>query len=205
VQITLVNTLVALNHADGNVGPDYNGAVTHSNHNLIGNADGSTGFSAANGDQLGSTANPLDPRLGQLAYNGGPTPTLALLSGSPAIHAGDNGATSTTGPNDQRGAGYARVVNGTIDIGAFAFGAAPSSGGGGGSPSGPAAPPTLHTPLLLMLFDELLHGVETVNPNDTETVIDSILGIPLLVSTYDGAGHLEKVTFVGFDVTALFE
>jgi hypothetical protein len=202
-RLTLVNTLVALNHADGNVGHDYNGDVTQSDHNLIGNADGSFGFSAARGDRFGSTANPLDPKLGQLADNGGPTPTVALLSGSPAIDAGDDGAQPTTGPNDQRGAGYARAVNGTIDIGAFEFGSAPPSGGGGG-PSGPTAPPTLHTPFLLALFDELLHGNETVNANGTETVTDNFFGFDL-VSTYDGAGHLEKVTFLGFDVTVLFE
>jgi hypothetical protein len=63
----------------------------------------------------------------------------------------------------------------------------------------------LHTPFLLVLFDELLHGVERVNGNDTETVIDSIFGIPLLVSLYDGAGNLESVTLFGINVTALFE
>ncbi len=200
-QVTLVNTLVALNHADGNVGHDYDGTVFQSDHNLIGNADGSFGFSTARGDQFGNTANPLDPRLGQLADNGGLAPTIALLSGSSAIDAGDNSVTPTTGPNDQRGAGYAHVVNGTIDIGAFEFGAAPSAPGG--SPS-PTPPPVLHTPFLLALFDELLHGVETVNANDTETVTDNFFGFDL-VSTYDGAGRLERVTFLGFDVTVLFE
>jgi hypothetical protein len=72
-------------------------------------------------------------------------------------------------------------------------------------PPSPKPPPTLHTPPLLALFDELLHGIETVNRNDTETVIDSIFGIPLLVSTYDGAGNLESVTLFGINVTALFE
>jgi YD repeat-containing protein len=61
----------------------------------------------------------------------------------------------------------------------------------------------LHTPALLALFDELLHGVETVNGNDTETVIDSIFGIPLLVSSYDGAGNLTSVTLLGNNITAL--
>jgi hypothetical protein len=41
---------------------------------------------------------------------------MALLAGSPAIDAGDN----TDAPLwDQRGPGFRRVVNGTIDIGAF--------------------------------------------------------------------------------------
>jgi hypothetical protein len=54
--------------------------------------------------------------LGPLQNNGGPTETVALLPGSPAIDAGDN----TDAPEfDQRGPGFPRVVNGTIDIGAF--------------------------------------------------------------------------------------
>ena len=54
--------------------------------------------------------------LGPLQDNGGPTFTHALLTGSPAIDAGDN----TDAPLfDQRGPGFPRIVNGIIDIGAF--------------------------------------------------------------------------------------
>jgi hypothetical protein len=63
----------------------------------------------------------------------------------------------------------------------------------------------LHTPALLALFDALLKGIETVNGNGTETVTDSLFGIPLLVSTYDGSGDLMSVTLLGINVTALFE
>jgi hypothetical protein len=68
-----------------------------------------------------------------------------------------------------------------------------------------ASPPQLHTPPLLALFDKWLQGVETVNGNDTETVIDSLFGSPLLVSTYDGLGDLTSVTLFGINVTSLFE
>jgi hypothetical protein len=58
----------------------------------------------------------VDPRLGLLQYNGGPTMTHKVLKGSPAIDAGDN----TGAPDwDQRGPGYPRIVNGTIDIGSY--------------------------------------------------------------------------------------
>ena len=61
------------------------------------------------------------PLLGQLAYNGGPTRTNALLAGSPAIDAGD---TSTSG-FDQRGPCYPRTVGNDVpakvDIGAYEF------------------------------------------------------------------------------------
>ena len=199
--VTLVNTLVALNSATD--GPDYAGiAGAGSSHNLIGIADGSSlGFAAAHGDLLGTTANPLDPHLGPLQDNSGPTPTLALLPGSPALDEGDNGAQSVTGPSDQRGQGFARVVNGAIDIGAFEAQPTPP----GGSSPAPKPPPALHTPALLALLDALLHGVEAVNGNDTETVTDSLFGIPLLVSTYDGSGDLTSVTLFGINVTSLFE
>ncbi len=213
--VTLVNTLVAQNIAITN--PDYSGAAgTGSGHNLIGSADGSTGFSNAHADLFGSNANPLDPQLGPLQDNGGPTQTIALLPGSPALHAGDASVQSVTGSNDQRGPGFVRMANGAIDIGAFEVQPPPSPppppppppspppSPHGLSPT-PKPPPTLHTPALLALFDELLHGVETVNGNETEEVIDSLFGISLLVSTYDGAGNLESVTLFGTNVTSLFE
>src|SRR5262249_21648012 len=55
--------------------------------------------------------------LAPLANYGGPTPTMALLRGSPAIDRGTNA--NLTAFTDQRG--YARVYKGTVDIGAFEF------------------------------------------------------------------------------------
>ena len=55
-----------------------------------------------------------NPLLDVLALNGGPTPTMRLLPGSPALNAGSNPANLTT---DQRGA--ARVVGAAADMGAF--------------------------------------------------------------------------------------
>lgn len=58
-----------------------------------------------------------DPMLANaLADNGGPTQTLALLSGSQAINAGDNGVCPAT---DQRGVSRPQEVN--CDLGAFEF------------------------------------------------------------------------------------
>ena len=63
------------------------------------------------------------PGLGLLANNGGPTQTIALLAGSPAIDAGSNAlAVNAQGMplvNDQRGLGFARIVNSVVDMGAF--------------------------------------------------------------------------------------
>ncbi|MSR57569.1 MAG: hypothetical protein EXS05_07845 [Planctomycetaceae bacterium] len=42
----------------------------------------------ANGNLVGTFESPIDPQLGPLADNAGPTQTMALLSGSPAFNAG---------------------------------------------------------------------------------------------------------------------
>ena len=57
-----------------------------------------------------------DAQLGALANNGGPTQTRLPLVGSPAIDTGD--PTFTAPVTDQRGAGFARIINGRVDIGA---------------------------------------------------------------------------------------
>ena len=58
-----------------------------------------------------------DPKLGPLANNGGPTLTMALLPGSPAIDAGNTSLAPTT---DQRG--FPRPAGLAADIGAFEYG-----------------------------------------------------------------------------------
>jgi hypothetical protein len=57
-----------------------------------------------------------DPLLATLADNGGPTRTIALLDGSPAI---DAGQPFSDGHYDQRGIGFTRFVGANGDIGAF--------------------------------------------------------------------------------------
>jgi hypothetical protein len=204
--VDMFNTLVALNSASNS--QDYLGDVSNNNDDLIGIANGSTGFSTSHGDQLGNTSSPLNPELSTLASNGGPTDTIALLANSPAINAGDSSFEVDTGPFDQRGQGFARVVNGAMDIGAFEVQPAKSPTASrppsASSPS-PAPPPTLNTPPLLAFFDSLLAAVETINSNGTETVTDSIFGFPLIVATYDSAGDLLSITLFGMNVTSLFE
>ncbi|HEX5123486.1 MAG TPA: choice-of-anchor Q domain-containing protein, partial [Rhodanobacteraceae bacterium] len=58
----------------------------------------------------------VDPLLGALADNGGPTETMALDPSSPAIDAGSNDGGFDF---DQRGAGFPRVLGSRADIGAF--------------------------------------------------------------------------------------
>lgn len=165
--ITLTNTLVALNTAG--YAPDYNGTVSTSSHNLVGNASGSGGFSAAHGDLLGTTANPLNPQLGPLANNGGPTMTLALLPGSPAIAKGDPNVQSATGPYDQRGPGFARETNGSIDIGAYEF-TQPRPSGGSGSGGTTATPPSLFQALMSLYIDGIYFQIDSLLNQATTAV-----------------------------------
>jgi len=79
-------------------------------HNLVFNITSDCGTGGP-GDLNG-----LDPVLGPLADNGGPTQTHALLAGSPAINAGDNNGCPAT---DQRG--VSRPQQGTCDIGAYEY------------------------------------------------------------------------------------
>ncbi|MCH7720171.1 MAG: hypothetical protein IH988_04165, partial [Planctomycetes bacterium] len=120
--VNLTNTIVALN-TTATSDPDVSGPFTSQGNNLIGDGTGSTGFTdGVNSDQVGTGGSPINPLLGPLQDNGGSTSTHALLTGSPAIDAGNNTGVPAT---DQRG--FARIVDGdldgtaTIDIGAFEF------------------------------------------------------------------------------------
>ncbi len=121
------NTIIAGNA--GAAGPDVSGSFISQGYNLVGNVGVVSGFTAA-GDKAGTSAAPINPRLGPLADNGGPTLTHALLAGSPALDAGDNALAlnfnSAPLTTDQRGAGFPRVADAadadaaqTVDIGAF--------------------------------------------------------------------------------------
>ncbi len=108
--LTVGDTIIAGNTSPS--GPDVDGSVTSEGHNLLGNTSGMSGA-------IGSDLTGMAADLGPLAYNGGPTETLALLLGSPAIDAGNNALIPSGQIDDQRGPGYARIVNGTVDIGAY--------------------------------------------------------------------------------------
>ena len=119
---TLTNTIVAGNTSSSNNGPDINGAViSTSANNLIGDGTGMSGISNGNGNhnQVGTSSSPIAPKLGPLQNNGGPTATMALQAGSPAIGNGEIVTDPTTGQpvtTDQQG--YPRPSS-NPDIGAY--------------------------------------------------------------------------------------
>ena len=90
----LQNSIIA-----NNAGGDCSGTMTSNGYNV--SSDSTCNFSGP-GD-----LNNTDPKLGTLGYYGGPTQTVPLLSGSPAIDAGNpSGCTDGQGhllKSDQRG------------------------------------------------------------------------------------------------------
>ncbi len=156
----IANTIIDLDIAQAN--PDVSGAFTsmnHAGHNILGSVTGSTGFSTSFGDQIGITAAQLN--LGPLQNNGGPnigapnsstfTLTEALQGGSVAIGTGNAALVPNSVTTDQRGPTFARIVNGSLDVGAFQtqLPSPPPSPSPGPSPSpspspGPTPPPGSH-------------------------------------------------------------
>ncbi len=124
---TLTNSIVAMNTTVTLAGPDiFAFSPLSGTFNLIGNGTGLNGIvHGSNGNQVGTSSNLIDPLLGPLANNGGPTQTHALLAGSPALDAGDPSILFDVNEFDQRGTPFVRVfddpgASGTgIDIGAY--------------------------------------------------------------------------------------
>jgi hypothetical protein len=115
---TVANSIIAENVWSSR-DVDVVGSFDSLGNNLIGDGSYSTGFGTTD-DQVGTYESPIDPLLGPLQDNGGPTQTHALLSGSPAIDAGNNSLIPAGTVTDQRG--FRRIANGTVDIGAYEFG-----------------------------------------------------------------------------------
>jgi hypothetical protein len=134
---TLVNTIVALNTGRSGADDIAGGALSSAcASDLVGTDETGSLIDGTNGNLVGVT----NPGLGALESNGGPTQTISLLAGSPAIDAGSNAliaidpATGQPFANDQRGTGFSRIVDGVVDIGAFEFQASifvlnPTAGG----------------------------------------------------------------------------
>ncbi|PYI92244.1 MAG: hypothetical protein DME97_10950 [Verrucomicrobia bacterium] len=138
---TIKSTIIALNTTANKLTPDVrydnsNTPFTSAGFNLVGKDDGGR-FTAAT-DRHGTVASPLDPKLDPngLQNNGGPTQTVGLLVGSPAIDKGTSIGLTGQLTTDQRGSGFPRMVDNSAiqnasggdgtDIGAFEVQAIPT-------------------------------------------------------------------------------
>ncbi|HKP71001.1 MAG TPA: choice-of-anchor Q domain-containing protein [Pyrinomonadaceae bacterium] len=126
--INVLNTVIGRNAPSAI--SSLSGSFTSGGNNIVTDSRNSTGFTnGVNNDQV-SENNTIDPLLGPLANNGGHTDTRALLTGSPAIDAGndcvvtDSCSTLMRGglSSDQRGR-FPRKAGNAVDVGAFESGA----------------------------------------------------------------------------------
>lgn len=113
--VRMRNTVIAGNRQTFGGGPDCSGEVRSEGYNLV----KSPARCTLTGDLTGNLTG-VEPLLGALAGNGGPTLTHALSSRSPARNAGSPAAPGSSAtacrPTDQRG--VARPVDGRCDMGA---------------------------------------------------------------------------------------
>ena len=109
----LKNTILANGTATGS-GPDCSGTITSLNYNLVEDTAG-CGWTSEAEDITGS-----DPDLGPLQDNGGPTETMALLGGSPALN---------TNPQDTSGSPGGGTYNGCPESDQRGYSRASGAGG----------------------------------------------------------------------------
>lgn len=114
--LRLTNSLVAKNSASTGADMLTDQSGVFASFSLIGDGTGSD-ITNTDGNQVGNVSpntSPIDPLLGPLALNGGPTRTHALLLRSPAIDAASSSPCPTT---DQRG--VLRPQGAACDIGSY--------------------------------------------------------------------------------------
>ena len=194
------NSIVANNTvASGGTSPDIAGALQSDGFNLIGDPSGAT--------LTGDTVNDLtgvDPQVGPLADNDGPTPTHALLPTSPARDAADD---AVAPPTDQRG--VVRPQGQASDIGAYelrtdASAVLVTAGPGGGPAVRILNAVTGEMSEVFFPFNPAFRGGLTVATADLngdsylETIVGVASGGPPHVLVYDGASGALLSNFFAF-------
>lgn len=133
--LTLKNNTISGNSAllAGGAGLDIEDGTINLSNTIIANSTGSDCYKDTVFPTIGTNTNNLvedgtcittttgDPGLGTLSNNGGPTETLALLSGSVAIDAGNNAACAAAPVSNLDQRGVTRPNGLTCDIGAYEY------------------------------------------------------------------------------------
>ena len=160
--LTVRNTIFRAGASGANL-VNEQGTITSQGSNLSSDAAGGDAATGPGGflNQAGDIRN-TDPKLGTLQSNGGPTDTVALLAGSPAINAGNDFFAPST---DQRG--IPRV--GVSDIGAFEFG-------------GPNLMANISTRLRVETGDNVLIGGFIITGTQQKKIIVRAIGPSLSVA-----------------------
>jgi predicted outer membrane repeat protein len=161
--LELGNTILKAGASGVNIFNNGGSLITHG-YNVC--SDNGSGFLNGPGDQINT-----DPMLGPLQNNGGPTFTHELLTGSPAIDAGDPNFTPPP-YYDQRGPVFWRVRNGRIDSGSFEVqaGTTPSP-----TPTPTASPTPTSSPTPTATF--------TPTPTVTATATSTATATPTITAT----------------------
>jgi hypothetical protein len=113
--LSIGGSVVAANSVANCANPGMNGIIDDKGYNLEDDPGASCGLSPGSHDIVGQS-----PKLAPLADNGGPTQTMALLAGSPAIDQIPT-ATGLCPPTDQRGSPRPDANETVCDIGAYEF------------------------------------------------------------------------------------
>jgi probable HAF family extracellular repeat protein len=149
-----------------------------------------------------ASGNPTPTVQWQVSSDGGKT--FTNLSGATSTTLKLNNATAAMNGNEYRAVFTNSIGTAKTSAAKLTVNQSPPPPALPAPPSLPPATPTLQVPPLLAFFNSILGATETVNGDGIETVVDSLFGIPLLVSTFDSTGHLVRVTLFGFDITFLF-
>jgi fibronectin-binding autotransporter adhesin len=192
--ITINSSIVAQNiaptHPD--IGTNPAAVLTVAvNDSIIGASTDANVTLTLSNSTAGTFNNPINAKLGPLTNNGGPTQTHALAYGSPAINHGSNNLALNY---DQRGVGYARVVGGTADIGAFeglapipqAFSTQSNVTTGGG---------TSFT-VSVLYVDDVGINTSTIDLNDITVTTPSAVVLHPISKSISGSGQSVTVNYV---------
>ncbi len=234
--ITLDHTILAGNIKSTGVPSDFEGnqaVETSSAFNILGGGGNSGLIAGQNGNVIGANWKTIVENDGTrplLESNGGPTKTIRPLTGSIAIDRGSSTYNSSAFPNDQRGAGFSRILDGdqngtaVVDIGAieftplrFDFGDAPNATQSGFAKSYPVllgqngarhkVSPSL---FLGALVDDELDGVPSSNAGanaiggDDGTTSDDEDGIQSITTILSGqAANVSSVSVTASDIGKL--